>query len=369
MSSGVYSYSFDWLSYLTIAILATIGILSVLGTAKGAEMSKKDNKKSSFLGCFDLLSNATTLFEKKKEHLLIWDGVRALAMMWVVIGHSLSFWTTHVDNIASILDFGNHPVFLVVGAAILSVDTFLALGGFFLAYIFLKSNKPGSLSTILLNILQRALRLWPAYLVAMLLFFSVYMGLDSGPFWYQMQYQTQFCSKMWKEVLFLANFVDNGSGGCLSWGWYLQVDFQLFILGLLLLTCYSWRKKIFYSLLILLAVGSSVYTFLYTQLNDITIFLDLTSSSNYVEYMHDVYIKPYGRCLPYFMGLLFGILFSQHAHHQPTQQEETPFITRLSSRLSTNCWVRRAVEGTGVLLMAFVVFIPRTLQTGIQTDM
>lgn len=311
-----YNYPLNWLSYLTIAILTLIAAITFVSTVRS---SSKDQRQSYWLKHFDVIGNIQTHFKPRREGLDVWEGVRAVAMMWVVIGHSLSFWLTHVDNVQNILVFGNHPVFLLVGAGILSVDTFLALGGFFLAYALLriKQTAGGKVKTMsgkvaVFAIVQRVLRIWPAYIISMLYFYSLYLRNSSGPFWSQLQLQTDLCSSMWREVLFLSNFIDNGSGGCLSWGWYLQVDFQLFLLGLLLLYCYSSKKRVFYVLGLLLAAASSVFNFVYTQVNSITIFLDLTSHSNYVNYMHDVYVKPYGRCLPYLMGLLLGVLYMEY---------------------------------------------------------
>ena len=33
---------------------------------------------------------------REGEDLNIWDGVRAISMMWVVIGHIFSFWLTYI---------------------------------------------------------------------------------------------------------------------------------------------------------------------------------------------------------------------------------------------------------------------------------
>jgi peptidoglycan/LPS O-acetylase OafA/YrhL len=125
------------------------------------------------------------------------------------------------------------------------------------------------------SILQRALRIWPTYILSMMFFSSLYMKMSCGPFWQQMQGQTDLCARMWREIFFMANFVDNGAGGCLSWGWYLQVDFQLFVIGIILLLAYGFRKWLFYTVVRLLMIGSMVFQFAYIQASKITIFTDL----------------------------------------------------------------------------------------------
>lgn len=125
--------------------------------------------------------------------------------------------------------------------------------------------------------------------------------------------------------MFIANFVENGAGGCLSWGWYLQVDFQLFIVGILLLLGYTHRKSLFYTAMGLLMIGSMVFQFVYIQTSGITIFTDLSSQTDFRNFMHDVYIKPYGRCVPYLMGLLLGAYFMKFRENNQdrSKQQET----------------------------------------------
>ena len=110
-----------------------------------------------------------------------WDGVRSLAMMWVVIGHTFSFSLNAIDNLTSITYFGNQAYILVLEAGILAVDVFFCLGGFFLAFIMLRNKITPKICG--LGILQRALRVWPAFILSMLFFYSLYMRLGSGPNW------------------------------------------------------------------------------------------------------------------------------------------------------------------------------------------
>lgn len=131
--------------------------------------------------------------------------------------------------------------------------------------------------------------------------------------WNRHEGETKFCGTMWKDLLFVSNFVGRGSSSCLSWGWYLQVDFQLFLCGLILIYVYFKRKWVFLLLLSLLAVFQSIFVFVYTLVNNIKIYADITEVMNdSPDFYSDVYIKPYGRGVPYFIGLLFGILYMEY---------------------------------------------------------
>ncbi len=169
------------------------------------------------------------------------DGIRALSMMWVVIGHNYSF--TLGAGMINITDFqlaADSPFYLLIEAGLLSVDIFFCLGGFFLAFIMLRNKI--NIKICLFGLLQRALRIWPAYILAMMFFYSVFMKFGSGPLWPTQAEGSALCSTMWREVFFVSNFVGDGDRMCMGWGWYLQVDFQLFICGLFLIYLYSKRR-------------------------------------------------------------------------------------------------------------------------------
>jgi peptidoglycan/LPS O-acetylase OafA/YrhL len=185
------------------------------------------------------------------------------------------------------------------------------LGGFFLAFVFLRENNK-SLAAVGFAVLQRALRIWPAYIVAMFFYDSLFLQMGSGVFWNHAEPDTKMCSSMWREILFVANLVDNGNEQCLGWGWYLQVDFQLFLACLALLFIYYRSKMASFLLALLLSIGSTIFVIVYTYRHKIKLFTDLSAFSDFGEFMPDVYMKPYGRCTPYFMGLVLGILFVEY---------------------------------------------------------
>lgn len=140
------------------------------------------------------------------------------------------------------------------------------LGGFFLAFVFLRQDKNDP-SIYPLGILQRVLRIWPAYIITMMFYYSVFMQLGSGPSWSKTYTDVQTCSTIWRSVFFIANLVDNGQVECLGWSWYLQVDFQLFIISLFLLFLYNWKKIVALIVTIFFMAASSVFCFIYTFKN------------------------------------------------------------------------------------------------------
>jgi hypothetical protein len=187
-----YTFPLSWVSYLTIFILMAIAVLVFTATVKGY----KAKLKNKWLQCFDVFTNLKHFDVRPKEDLNALDGVRALSMMWVVIGHSFSIFIAAIVNITDYSHLASHPFELVLMAGILSVDVFLALGGFFLAFIMLRHTI--NLKVCGLGILQRALRIWPAYILAMMFYFSLIMRLGSGPFWSKIETSTKDCHSMWR---------------------------------------------------------------------------------------------------------------------------------------------------------------------------
>ena len=66
------------------------------------------------------------------------------------------------------------PFFLLIIMGLVAVDVFLALGGFFLAFVMMR-QKQITAKVCYGGILQRVLRIWPAYIVAMLFYYSLFM--------------------------------------------------------------------------------------------------------------------------------------------------------------------------------------------------
>lgn len=138
------------------------------------------------------------------------------------------------------------------------------------------------------------------------------MRLGSGPFWSKFEPTTNLCGSMWKDILFISNFIDNGEKDCLDWGWYLQVDFQLFIVCVFLLYFYSKKKVAYYISCGVLVLGSTIANMIVTYTEKVRVITDIDALIAFQQFTYDLYIKPYGRCTPYILGLMLGVLFMEY---------------------------------------------------------
>jgi len=75
---------------------------------------------------------------------------------------------------------------LLVLAAFFAVDVFFYIGGFLVAYSFLR-NQMKSIMKYPLAIVHRLLRFWPSYIMAMLIYYSIMIHTGAGPLWYKLE--------------------------------------------------------------------------------------------------------------------------------------------------------------------------------------
>ena len=151
---------------------------------------------------------------------------------------------------------------------------------------------------------------------------------------------------MWKDIFFVSNLAGDGNHICMGWGWYLQVDFQLFLMGLLLLFLYRSYPKVSVATTWLLTVASLVYNLIYTYHYHVHIANDMEGpNENNGKYFHDIYVQAWGRCPPYFIGLLFGIAYMNYRSTiPPIQQLSKP--ESLHKMLGSLPKLEKSVRGT-----------------------
>lgn len=217
----------------------------------------------------------------------------------------------NMQNIIN-LQYQLDKVYMAVALSyIFAVDIFFYLGGFMLGYLFLKQYyRKRGWKMFLMAVLQRWLRLAPLFLMCMLIYWKVMPYLGSGPLYYQYKAPVSYCAtSWWKDLLFFGNFSENM---CMVWGWYIQIDMQLFIASLFLLWLYAEvNKKVFAGATGAIMVAGIIYCFVRCQTQDYHVIgnLDGANNANTDNYYLDLYNKPWSRTGPYLLGLLMGIYY------------------------------------------------------------
>jgi hypothetical protein len=107
-----YQVDMDWFSYLTIVIMAAFALAVLWASLRNLKEKKSPHR---LLDAFDLGSNMSHFKIRQNEDLNIFDGVRAIAMMWVVIGHVFSFYLgSGLENISNIMPVISKPFYLLI---------------------------------------------------------------------------------------------------------------------------------------------------------------------------------------------------------------------------------------------------------------
>ena len=144
----------------------------------------------------------------------------------------------------------------------------------------------------------------------MLVWYSMFMHWGSGPRWVPNQEYSNLCKNLWRTVLFVDNLVNNGHTLCMSWAFYNQLDFQIFLIGIAILFIYGKSKIASVVVTVGLIAYSWTVNLMYTEQNGQKYPVTFKALYKYQFYIFDVFIKPWMRWTPYFFGLYFGIAYA-----------------------------------------------------------
>lgn len=216
-----------------------------------------------------------------------------------------------------------------------------------------------------LAVVNRILRFWPSYLIAVFIFYSVLLHLGSGPYWSSLQAQTQLCGHWWRSLLFIDNLVQNGKYICMSWSWYLHIDMQLFIFSAIVLCLYHKHKLYCVLLLWLTMVASLAFTMYMNITHDFKQAIHLDDFGPKDTSFTDVYTKPWCRCAPYLYGILFAMFVQQAQLYLKHKQNYTRnWVHRCADFVANGSSGKIVLQLLGICVMLFLILIPRTSQVG-----
>lgn len=100
-----YEYPLNWVFYVTAIILTA---------CVGATLYATFTRSKQMLLKGIALQESLKIFKTKESELNIFNGVRSLAMMWVVFGHYYFNTITNIKNNMSITEIFKKPFLLLV---------------------------------------------------------------------------------------------------------------------------------------------------------------------------------------------------------------------------------------------------------------
>lgn len=111
---------------------------------------------------------------------------------------------------------------------------------------------------------RKLVKLYPLYLVIILIYWFVTPSIHAGPLWNVYESQVAQCNhNWWSAFLMIDNWWVNG---CYSYSWYVQVEVQFAFIACCIFILYSYKRDFALYVIYLLLIGSFISLFFGGQL-------------------------------------------------------------------------------------------------------
>ncbi|MFH4968047.1 acyltransferase [Gaetbulibacter sp. M240] len=238
----------------------------------------------------NLKNSFSNLFNRPEQNYKAIDGIRAIAILWVIILH-VWFFQLNVfpETTQSIADF---PLLAWITRGDLGVDLFFVISGFLIGTILFKEFKKSSKINFKKFYTRRFFRLIPVYIFSMIL--GIYF-LKGTPLhnW----------QDAWINLLYINNYV---TGSYVPWTWSLAIEEQFYIVTPFLIAFIFPLFKRKYLLFLISAIIPIALTYYYsTDIFDFSVpFNNPYPSEGWLTWFWDYYMLTHLR----YGGLLAGII-------------------------------------------------------------
>ncbi|XP_041769695.1 nose resistant to fluoxetine protein 6-like [Anopheles merus] len=285
-----------------------------------------DSKRNMVWVSFSIQRNWYRLTSRSRDELnqklRFFQAFRFLTLWLVIVGHVsmlLSFTpTTDSEKLERMM----HNVgSMILTNGVQYTQTFLAMSGTLLTIQFCSfvEKRKGKVSFLYVPfaILYRYVRLTPVYAFVILLHATWLLKLQTGPLWrWGAETEQTFCRQnWWTNLLYINNYV-HADEPCVQQGWYLGVEFQIFIIAMIVLTTIVKipRAKVPILGLVLIAAYIIPALFIYYQKLEGTFVVTL-EAQRYLLWYDKLYLHAY---IPthinfgnYIQGVLTGLVYCE----------------------------------------------------------
>ncbi|KAJ3652976.1 hypothetical protein Zmor_018898 [Zophobas morio] len=211
--------------------------------------------------------------KRTNNYLSVLDGVRFYNSVFLIIAHGAAFiGQTAVSDTKAMEKLTTSLFITTIINLSIAVQVFFFMSTFLTTvnfYSHLRRAQEVTLGDVLRKIVKRYIRFTSAQAVFIALYSSWFIHLSRGPFWEQtVGFNHRQCNeKWWINLLYISNFFFD-DGVCLPQMWHLSMDFQLTVIGLLILwwTQKNGKRLLFVSGILLLS--QIVWTLLYLGWNN-----------------------------------------------------------------------------------------------------
>ncbi|XP_065347249.1 nose resistant to fluoxetine protein 6-like [Cloeon dipterum] len=300
----------------TITVIVVFALLIALVVA--STFLEHFNKGGMIIKALSLKTTYINLVSVREGAFDCVNGMKVLSMLWIMMGHryELGVLSTPTSNRLLALDLTQEPLYMMLGNAFLSVDSFFLIGGFLLAYGFFRDVKRGNKFDAFKFYIYRYIRLTVPMSVMVIFYVTILRFMGAGPAWYPTigSRFIQSCETHWWAAVFYVNNYIGPMTQCVEQTWYTSVDMQLAWLSPLLLLPMHYAPKAGKQLAFLVVLLSCAIPAVLTYLNNYPWSVNLINADYYdvLAYTFEVYLATHSRASPYIWGIILGYIMANN---------------------------------------------------------
>ncbi|XP_055609835.1 nose resistant to fluoxetine protein 6-like [Uranotaenia lowii] len=329
--TSVNEFPIDRLDIAFLVILATLILLLAASSiydysckeSSGLDHYKQDmpSQKSQLLTSFSLLRNWHRLTARSRDpfsrDLRVIQTLRFTTYILTLIGHASILVIPRTGWVIEEKYRQLSTMIVVNGFQIVTI--FFAISGAVFTIMYIQKigesgRKPGLLEIVLITI-NRYIRLTPVYSLVLLLEASWFIRLQDGPFWRRgVESGLTYCRKnWWANMLYVNNYVTMEEP-CMQHSWYLACDFQLSIIGIVLVTLVMRMSKGKAIILSIITAISFVIPGLVIYFNALEGVILFTPEARrfifwYDKAYHQAYLPTHMNLCMYMTGICMGFIY------------------------------------------------------------
>ncbi|MBT2970270.1 MAG: hypothetical protein B6D72_14130 [gamma proteobacterium symbiont of Ctena orbiculata] len=264
-----------------------------------------------------LRNNLTDLFQQKQGRFQALDGLRAIAIIQVVLFHCLYLNYSTIPAVKrEALLTQMSPWLNWIWQGDKGVDLFFVLSGFLITMLLLREHLNSGKVSITGFFTRRAGRIVPAYVLLLI----------TG--WLVAEPNHEY---LWSNLLFINN-ITHPDSIYLPWSWSITVEVQFYLLFpiIALPAIIHSRRPFTVGVLIVLAALIARQAILYHNYNLVTIpfYEQVYDPVRFSAWWREIYIQLYTRAGPIAFGIAAAVIYTFYDDRLKAFIEKKPMVTK-----------------------------------------
>jgi len=310
-----------WAYYMIVGIFYALVASCIVSTLsqnkdkivklmKKESSSKGKNPGNWLFRSFDLKTNLKSLYVTAKEcgqsdHLSMFGFLRFVSIIWIIFFHMQIMNKQMVNNFKYP---GSNSLYVFIASGDVAPGYFFYMAGFLAAFTLVgKASREGmGFCKFWSDLVHRFFKIYPGAVVAILFYWIVMPGMMNGTLWNRYLGSIKVCDERWYEKFFLFdNWRNQPFDWCASWTWYIDVDFQIY--PVLILLAYLYASKKYPTRVVYLALG------LLATISWMIGLIIIRSNTNAPRMKFTWYGIPFARIGEPLVGFIMGLQYYEYS--------------------------------------------------------